>query len=389
MLKAHVVIAFALSAFLNAGTITGTVLNKTTNKPAGGDDVILLKLEGGMQEAARTKADAQGKFTINFPDDNAMHLVRVQHRGVNYHRPAPPGTTSVEVEVYDAAEKVEGIKQTFDILRVEADNTTLRITEDFVLENNSKPPTTLIAPRAFEFQIPDGAKLEESMAAGPGGMAVRTTAVATDKSNRYAFLFPIRPGEANFRVTYTMPYSGQAEVKPTLLRPAENYAVSVPKSMTLEPGNGSSLQQKGDEMGLMVFVAGNVTPGQNVSFRLSGTGTAPPPQDDAAQQPGAANSNRPGGGIGTPINSPDPLSKYRWWIIAAVALAMVAGAGYVMSRGEAPAKAAVAAGPSLQEAIKEELFALESEKINGKISDREYAEARAGLERLMKRTVRS
>src|SRR3569832_135796 len=143
--------------------------------------------------------------------------------------------------------------------------------------------------------------------------------------------------------------------------------------MTLEPGSGSRLQQKGDEMGLNVFVAGIVTPGQTVSFRLSGTGTAPPPQEDSAQQQaGAPNANRPGGGIGTPINSPDPLSKYRWWIIAAVALAMVAGVGYVMSRGEAPPKAAIPAGSSLQDAIKEELFALESEKINGKLSDREY-----------------
>jgi hypothetical protein len=212
MLRAQTILALFLSAVAYAGTITGTVTNKTTNKPAGGDDVILLKLEGGMQEAARTKADALGKFTINFPDDNAMHLVRVQHRGVNYHRPAPPGTTSVEVDVYDAAEKVDGIKQSFDIVRLEADATTLRVTEDFVLENNSTPPTTLVAPRAFEIVIPMGAKIEESMAAGPGGMAVRTTPVATDQPNHYAFLFPIRPGEANFRVVYTMPYSGNAEI---------------------------------------------------------------------------------------------------------------------------------------------------------------------------------
>jgi hypothetical protein len=377
--------ALSLCAIAYAGEITGTVTNKTTGKPAGGDDVILLKLEGGMQEAARTKADAQGRFTISFPDDNAMHLVRVQHRGVNYHRPAPPGTTSVEVDVYDAAEKVEGIKQSFDIVRLEADATTLRVTEDFVLENNSKPPMTLIAPRAFEIQIPEGAKIEESMAAGPGGMAVRTTAVATDKPNRYAFLFPVRPGEANFRVVYTLPYKGSAEIKPALLRTAENYAVSIPKSMTLEPASGSRLQQKGEEMGLLVYVAANAAPGQDISYRVSGTGAAPPQEQNT--QVGGDNPNRPGGGIGTPINAPDPLSKYRWWIIAAVALAMVAGAGYVMSRQEAPAKAA--AGPTLQDAIKDELFALESEKIAGTISDREYAEARAGLERLMKRTVRS
>jgi hypothetical protein len=377
--------ALSLCAIAYAGEITGTVTNKTTGKPAGGDDVILLKLEGGMQEAARTKANAQGRFTISFPDDNAMHLVRVQHRGVNYHRPAPPGTTSVEVDVYDAAEKVEGIKQSFDIVRLEADATTLRVTEDFVLENNSKPPMTLISPRAFEIEIPEGAKIEESMAAGPGGMAVRTTAVATDKPNRYAFLFPVRPGEANFRVVYTLPYKGSAEIKPALLRTAENYAVSIPKSMTLEPASGSRLQQKGEEMGLLVYVAANAAPGQDISYRVSGTGAAPPQEQNA--QAGGDDPSRPGGGIGTPINAPDPLSKYRWWIIAAVALAMVAGAGYVMSRQEAPAKAA--AGPTLQDAIKDELFALESEKIAGTISDREYAEARAGLERLMKRTVRS
>jgi len=374
------------TAFLHAGTITGTVTNKTTNKPAGGDDVILLKLEGGMQEAARTKADAQGRFTINFPDDNAMHLVRVQHRGVNYHRPAPPGTTSVEVDVYDAAEKVEGIKQSFDIVRLEADATTLRVTEDFVLENNSNPPTTLISPRAFEIAIPPGAKIEESMAAGPGGMAVRTTAVPTDQPDHYAFLFPIRPGEANFRVVYTLPYKGSAEIKPTLLRTAENYAVSIPKSMTLEPTSGSRLQQKGDEMGMLVYVAANAAPGQNVAYRVSGTGSAPPQQEQNAQS-GPENANRPGGGIGTPIDAPDPLSKYRWWIIAAVALAMVAGSGYVMSRQETPARAA--AGPTLQNAIKDELFALESERIAGTISDADYAQARAGLERLMKRAARS
>jgi hypothetical protein len=390
MFKAHVVLAFALSALLHAGEITGTVTNKTTNKPAGGDDVILLKLEGGMQEAARTKADAQGRFTISFPDDNAMHLVRVQHRGVNYHRPAPPGTTSVEVEVYDAAEKVEGIKQSFDIVRLEADATTLRVTEDFVLENNSNPPTTLIAPRAFEIEIPEGAKMEESMAAGPGGMAVRTTAVATDKPNRYAFLFPIRPGEANFRVVYTLPYKGSAEIKPSLLRTAENYAVSIPKSMTLEPASGSRLQQKGEEMGLLVYVATNAAPGQNVSYRVGGTGTAP--QQDQNAQAGAENANRPGGGIGTPINSPDPLSKYRWWIIAAVALAMVAGAGYVMSRQETPAKAG--SDPrtevplsGLLESIKEEMFALERDRLEKKIDEAEYQRVRAALEVVLARAI--
>lgn len=385
-------IALALifcAAYAFAGTITGTVTNRTTNKPAAGDDVILLKLQGGMQEAVRTKSDAQGKFTLSFPDDDAMHLVRVNHHNVNYHRPAPPGTSSVEVDVYDSDEKVGGIKQTFDIVRLEADATSLRVTEDFVLENNSNPPKTLISPRAFEVQLPEGAKIDESMAAGPGGMAIRTTPTQTDKPNRYAFLFPIRPGEANFRVVYSLPYSGRTTIKPALVRSAENYAVSIPKTMQLQPAGGSRLQQKGEEMGLLVYVAQNASPGDNVSYTVSGTGTAPQP-DQEAQQGGAENTNRPGGGIGAPINTPDPLSKYRWWIIGLVALVMVAGAGYVMSRQETAAAPPVGDPKALLEsAIKEELFALESEKIAGKISPEEYAQARAGLDRLMKRAARA
>jgi hypothetical protein len=41
----------AFSSFAVADSITGTVTNKTTNKPAVGDDVVLIRLQQGMQEA--------------------------------------------------------------------------------------------------------------------------------------------------------------------------------------------------------------------------------------------------------------------------------------------------------------------------------------------------
>jgi 5-hydroxyisourate hydrolase-like protein (transthyretin family) len=44
-----------------AGTVTGTVLNGTSGKPAAGVDVILIQLQGGMEPVANTKTDAQGK----------------------------------------------------------------------------------------------------------------------------------------------------------------------------------------------------------------------------------------------------------------------------------------------------------------------------------------
>ena len=67
-----------------AQNITGTVTNGTTGKPAAGDDVTLLSLSQGMQEIGSTKSDAQGKFSLPAPADQAPHMVRVTHGGVNY-----------------------------------------------------------------------------------------------------------------------------------------------------------------------------------------------------------------------------------------------------------------------------------------------------------------
>jgi hypothetical protein len=63
-------IAFVALAFLllttgaSAQTLTGTVKNATTGKPAAGDEVVLLNLGQGMEEAGRSKADSKGNFSF-------------------------------------------------------------------------------------------------------------------------------------------------------------------------------------------------------------------------------------------------------------------------------------------------------------------------------------
>ncbi len=84
--------AVFFSAAASANTLTGTVTNGTTNKPSAGDDVILIKLAQGMEEAGHTKTDATGKFNLTIEDDGQPHLVRVIHQDVTYHEMAPPGT---------------------------------------------------------------------------------------------------------------------------------------------------------------------------------------------------------------------------------------------------------------------------------------------------------
>ncbi len=111
-------LALALLAFaaltgsaLAAAPITGTVINKTTNKPAAGDDVVLIRLAQGMQESTRAKTDKTGHFSLDVPDSDSMHLVRVTHDKANYFQPVPPGTNHLDFEVFTAAAKVEGVSR--------------------------------------------------------------------------------------------------------------------------------------------------------------------------------------------------------------------------------------------------------------------------------------
>ena len=114
-----------VAALAWAADLTGTVINGTTKKPANGDEVILLTLsEEGMVEAARTRADGSGHFTLPLADPENRHVVRVVHQGVNYHHAIDPGIRSLTVAVYNVADRVDGITAVMDVERFEATNET-------------------------------------------------------------------------------------------------------------------------------------------------------------------------------------------------------------------------------------------------------------------------
>jgi hypothetical protein len=408
----------AVSGFAFGDTITGVVTNKTTNKPAAGDDVVLIQLTQRMQEASRTKTDAKGRFTLDVPD-NGLHLVRVTHDKANYFRPAPPGTQSVEVEVFNAAAKVKGVASEADVMRIQTDESgkTLRVVENFFVKNESSPPMTQFSDRAFEFSLPAGAVVEGSAALAPGGMPVQTSPAPLAEANHYAFIFPIRPGETRFQITYHLPYSGSLKFAPRIVMPTDTIAVMMPKSMTFQPGASTSYTPVTEETTAQTYVARNVEPSQPLDFTVSGMGQMPRDAGaaaastaDAAAGAGgvaATGDSRPGGGLGVPVDpegNNDPWAKYKWWILGGLGLAMAAGAGFMLKNGPAQVVAPVVAAPvvatngiavasaagggdSLLAAMKEELFMLETDRLQGRLSEIEYIEQKAALEVVLRRAL--
>jgi hypothetical protein len=400
ILAALLVLFVSTSAFA-ASTITGKVANGTSGKPAAGDEVILLKLAEGMQEQARTKTDAQGRFQFSVDASDVPHLIRVIHQKVNYHRPAPPGTTSVDVQVFDAASKLEGISATVDLMRMQAQSGSLQVTELFALKNNSEPPRTLMGDRTFQISLPEDSQIDSAVAAGPGGMPVNSAPASLGKG-QYAFVFPLRPGETRFQVNYHLPYSGEAEFKPRLAYKAETFAIMLPKSMQFTAAVPGTFNLADEQDGTVVQIAKNVGPGAVAGFRVKGTGTIPEAtaSGEATSTAGAPDS-RPGGGLGKPSELPDPLRPYRWYILGGLAGVLALGAVWFLNRQPQTAVAGARAFSSSQQppstagrrsplldALKEELFQLESERLQQKISPAEYEKAKAALEHTLQRALR-
>jgi hypothetical protein len=409
----------ALSSFASADSITGTVTNKTTNKPAVGDDVVLIRLQQGMQEATRTKTDAKGHFSLDVPanESQAIHLVRVTHDKANYFRPAPPGTQSVEVDVYNAAAKVKGVSSEADVMRLQTDESgkALHVVENFFVKNESSPPLTQFSDRPFEFYLPEGAVVEGSAALAPGGMPVQASPVPLGEANHYAFIFPIRPGETRFQITYKLPYTGSLKFSPRVMMPTDTIAVMMPKSMTFKPGPSAPYTPVTEETTAQTYVARSVAPSQTLDFTVSGTGQMPrdtgaagaageggPATADTSQAGAggaagtAASDTRPGGGLGTPLDpegTNDPWAKYKWWILGGLGLVLAVGAGVMLKNGPASVASAAVAGAtapgsdSLLAAMKEELFALETDKLQGKLTESEYVEQKAALEVVLRRAL--
>jgi len=297
-----------LLAAAHAQTLTGTVKNGTNNKPGAGDEVVLMSLSQGMEETGKTTTDAKGNFSFKLDDASAPHLVRVTHQGVPYHRMAPPGTTSVEVEIYDVAKKVEGISVTADVMRLQAQGGELSGIRLFAVNNASSPARTQMNDHNFEFYLPDGAQIDQAMAMTAGGQPISSEAIPQKEKNRYAFAYPLRPGETQFQVSYHLPYSGSVTVDPKSLYDAQHFVVMLPKSMQFIAGPGAAFQSMQDpqQSDSVVEVASNATVGQPLGFKISGTGIlSAKSEGEGNVRAAGGRESRPGGGLGPPIDAPD------------------------------------------------------------------------------------
>jgi hypothetical protein len=335
----------------------------------------------------------------------------------------------------------------------------LRISERFLVRNASNPPKAQYSDKTFEIALPPDAQLDNASATRPGGLGTTTRLLPLPQKGHYTFNIPIQPDkgqkETLFEVQYHISYNGKYTFKPQVQMPADNFVVYVPKSMNFANPSGAEFQNVQDDPRVTTNIAKNVRPGQAIAFTVSGEGQMPRNQQQPGMSPQAmmggggggqadtsAPASTPGGGIGNPIGTPDPLTRYKWWILGGLTLLLVAAAIYLLRGRSAPEEesmvphsvpssepesralpvprsiapvsdytpppprrvpepvspgshyapagnsAPVGGKAALLGILKDEMFAIESERLSGTLSQEEYAEIKTGLEAVLKRALK-
>ena len=416
-------------AIAEAGTVHGTVTNGTTGKPAVGVDVILIQLQGGMQPVANSKSDAKGEFTFDNPGLGAQPmLVRAVYHGINFHQPVPPGSSNVQVSVFEASTDAKTINVPSRVVVFQPSGATLIIGEEYQIENKSQPPQAYYrADGNFDFALPEKSQLQQVAASGPTGMPV-VQAPIDKKNNRYSIAYAFRPGQSMVRYSYEIPYPGNAAtVKISTIYPGGRLIVVAPPTMQV---SGDGLAAGGQEQGMNLYGREDVPAGTLVAVNVSGT--APPPDAGGGAEQGqqGRDAQQGGGAGGVPIQQvPGRLEALKLPLIVGFVVVfgllaillwrkpVVAYAGptapeenesapkpkgtnaIVASRASTatatvPTNGAAsladvdaAIGTSL-DALKERLFRLELRHQAGTISEQEYAQERARAEKVLRDLVR-
>jgi hypothetical protein len=430
-----------LAAAAHAGTLSGTVINRTTGKATPNIDLTLLSPTQGMRELGSSKSDAQGHFTItNDAIGTAPVLVRATYHDVSYNTFAPPGRLNVEVEIYELSKDIKTVSIVNHIIIFQPGNDKLIGAEEYIVRNASQPPQAYFRTEGnFEFAIPEKATLQRVSTVNVTGMSVQQASIDKGKGH-IAIAYPFRPGDTSIRLSYEMPYSASATtLKLTAVYPGVNTLVVVPPGVTV---TGDGLTAAGQEQGMFLFTHAPLAAKASFNVKLSGVAAPQAADAGAGDGQGAGQGGMPQEGNSRTQTQdvqavPGRLSEFKWPLLVLL-LAGFAGLAILLSRkkvvvvqgpgdeiepptssagqkkSKAKAAPAAARAPAADasttsasaavlaasvasvnahvnsslDTLKDEVFRLELRKQAGTISDEDYAREKTRVEKLLRDLVR-
>jgi hypothetical protein len=424
------------AAAAHAGTLSGTVINRTTGKPTPNVDLTLLSPTQGMRDLGSAKSDAQGRFTVTSDAIGmAPVLVRATFHDVSFNTFAPPGRPEVEVEIYDISKDPKTITVASHIVIFQPQGDKLIGAEEYEVQNASQPPSAYFRTEGnFDFAIPENATIGQVTTTATMGMSVNQASIEKGKG-RFAIAYPFRPGQTNVRLSYELPYpNNSATLKLPATYAGAKLLVVVPPGITV---TGDGLVSAGQEQGMMVYTHDPLPTKGILSVSLSGVGS--PAASDAGGQGQGSPPQEGNSRTGPEVSAaPSRLDDFKWYLFAGLAALFAMGAILLTRKqvvavaaaddADAPAaqtkpskpakqkKAPQAAAPPApgpiakavpsnsnssgvsatveqhvnisMDSLKDQIFRLELRRQAGTISEEDYTREKAKVEKLLRDLVK-
>jgi len=309
---------------LRAAALEGHVINGTTNKPVAAAKVSLIQLQQGMTPVAEATSDAQGVFHFDGVEKytGSPVLLQVEYDGATYSQPllGPQAMANgVQFRVYDAGRDkgLIAVKEHAIFLRPSAGQ--LDVIEQISVDNNSNPPRTYVNPEGtYSFSLPGKPKdgVQASIQ-GAAGMPIPQTPATLEAVNSFAITYPIRPGESQIRLQYSLDYKAPYDFSKKLMQPAEQTHLVTPGEGVQLAGDQLTALGKEPTTGMLAY---QVMPkGGVMKVQVSGEAPAEQAQTQADSQVGEAGE---GGGL---VEIADAATDRRWLILSALGLILIGG----------------------------------------------------------------
>jgi hypothetical protein len=270
-MRAALLALLALPVF---AAVDGTVVNATTGKPQPNVSISLVQPgQGGMQTLGTTKTDAQGKFRIDKPAEGPQ-LVEATYDAVPYYKMISPGSgaSGIQVDVYDATKDAQSAKISQHIVFIQPASDQLAVNEVYFVKNATRKTLNNTADGTLRFYVPGHNGAAEGVRvtiSAPGGMPVERPAEATKNAGVFKVAYPVRPGETEFNIVYSLP-AGTQFTSQSVQKGIDTRLV-VPRGVTLEGDGVAALGADPSGKASLYSVSS-----QEYSVKIGGTAQAAP-----------------------------------------------------------------------------------------------------------------
>jgi len=269
-------IAFSVPAF----AVDGIVLNGTTKKPQPGVAINLVQPTAkGMQQLGKTTSGADGKFVIDKEIPPGPGLLQATYQGATYNQILTPVSpkSGVELTVYEATNKAGSVRATEHMILLEPDATAMRVTEMFIMKNDTSLTFNDPVKGSVQYYLPPTAKDAKAVITAPGGMPITRPAVKTAKAGIYKVDYPVKPGETRIDINYTTPAAEKFAGK---VVPSDSAThIVTPPTVTI---TGDGIEPVGQEPQTQAHLY-NVT-GLDYNVLVEGFGSMRGPAEGAQQE---------------------------------------------------------------------------------------------------------